>query len=197
MPRRRRPPAQRALTAPGMRVQVLGRSRGARKARPRPSYPPVPGRDLCCMPQVTYEEALRGGLLHGVATYRLPHHPAYAPMFAGRLHKAIWARVHGSTCYTRIVSRAQASICAILLTQPDLCHVQALASPSPQLLHPSPLPPAISAHLSPPHGPAPLRSATEAQGPRTSPSPPSSSSSPTPRSWRPPWPRSGCRATWP
>ena len=51
-----------------------------------------------------YDDALKGGQLQGVLTYRLPHHPHYANLFNGRWLKLFWRGAQGRHCYTRLVS---------------------------------------------------------------------------------------------
>lgn len=52
---------------------------------------------------MTFEEALSKGQLEGCPTYRLPHHPRYAAVFSGHLHRAIMLRTLGHDRFTRLV----------------------------------------------------------------------------------------------
>ncbi|KAL6752998.1 hypothetical protein V8C86DRAFT_2738175 [Haematococcus lacustris] len=80
--------------------------------------------------QITLEMALTEGLLQGLATYQLPYQPRYAPMFSGRLHKAIWARSQGQECYTRLLCRSNGTtehweVSPMLVLEDDLSAVDA------------------------------------------------------------------------
>lgn len=61
------------------------------------------------------QEALQQQLLSGTATYQLPHHPRYAHVFSGRLHRAIWLQAQlpqdstGRQRFTRVMSGRPAS----------------------------------------------------------------------------------------
>lgn len=57
--------------------------------------------DVC---DLSFDMALWNQTLSGVTTYRLPHHPRYASVFNGKLHRTIWHRAQGTELYTRVIS---------------------------------------------------------------------------------------------
>jgi hypothetical protein len=53
---------------------------------------------------LSFDMAMWNHKLSGVTTYRLPHHPRYASVFNGKLHRTIWHRAQGTELYTRVIS---------------------------------------------------------------------------------------------